>query len=489
MGGARHNPVRSERWSVNRGLFTQATVRAVRASTSVFRLARAPALSGTLSSARYCALSFASVVTLSAACTHGALAQTSGGIPPGIEQAGESPTRPVERIDTLAAIAALQRGRSGSKTRSLSDADAMRTREHQQDMTDATLPSLPADLNEQVIAIPVPGADGEALETTIFKPNGNGPFPVVVFNHGKERGDPRMQSRSRPLPFAREFVRRGYVVVAPNRRGFAQSGGTYAETGCNVADNGLMEAQDVATTVAFMTTQPYVDANHIVVAGASHGGLTTMAYGENPQPGVRGLLNFAGGLRQEACATWQKDLTHAFATYGDKVRLPSLWFYGDNDSFWSPELVSRMFSAFVQGGAHADLVDFGTYKDNAHRLVGDRDGVAIWWPHTQQFLVQIGMPTAVRYRIDDTPLPAPTGYATIDAINAVPFVNENGREGYETFLKQFPSRAFALSDSGAWSWAEGGDDPVSVALDNCQKHSHDPCHLYAVNNAVVWAGR
>jgi dienelactone hydrolase len=351
------------------------------------------------------------------------------------------------------------------------------------------LPPLPSNLNEQVVSIPIPGTNGEALETTIFKPDGNGPFPLIVFNHGKERGDPRLQSRSRPLPFAREFVRRGYVVVAPNRRGFAQSSGTYVEHGCDVADNGLVQAQDVATTIDFMTRQPYVDGSRIVVAGASHGGLTTIAYGQKPQPGVRGLLNFAGGLRQDACPAWKENLTHAFATYGDKVRLPSLWFYGENDSFWSPGLVAQMYGAYVHGGAHAQLVDFGVYKDNAHRIVGDRDGVAVWWPHAQQFLAQIGMPTAVRYRVDDTPMPRPTGYATIDAVNAVPFVNESGREGYEAFLKQYPSRAFAVSDSGAWSWAEGGDDPVSVALDNCQKHSGHPCHLYAVNSTVVWAGR
>jgi hypothetical protein len=27
---------------------------------------------------------------------------------------------------------------------------------------------------------------------------------------------------------------------------------------------------------------------------------------------------------------------------------------------------------------------------------------------------------------------------------------------------------------------------MSVAVANCQKQSADPCHLYAVNDAVVW---
>ncbi len=90
---------------------------------------------------------------------------------------------------------------------------------------DTYLPA--ASLNEQIIRVPVDAAGTITLETTIYKPDGPGPFPMIVFNHGKMPGDPRTQARSDPLPFAREFVRRGYVVVAPNRQGFAQSGGTY----------------------------------------------------------------------------------------------------------------------------------------------------------------------------------------------------------------------------------------------------------------------
>jgi len=128
---------------------------------------------------------------------------------------------------------------------------------------DVYLPS--ARLNEQIIRVPV-DADGDVtLQTTIYKPDGPGPFPMIVFNHGKIPGDPRMQERSDPLPFAREFVRRGYVVVAPNRQGFGQSGGVYQQDGCDVERNGMSQAGDVAATIDYMSKQPYVDATHIVV--------------------------------------------------------------------------------------------------------------------------------------------------------------------------------------------------------------------------------
>ena len=345
-------------------------------------------------------------------------------------------------------------------------------------------------MSEEIIRIPV-DADGKiTLETTVYKPEGPGPFPMVVFNHGKIHGDPRTQTRSDPMSFAREFVRRGYVVVAPNRQGFADSGGTYVQDGCDVTRNGLSQAADVSTTIDYMSKQSYVDAQHIVVAGTSHGGLATIAYGTDAAPGVRALINFSGGLRQDACTDWQGNLTSAFGAYGEKTHVPSLWLYGDNDSIWPSSLVSRMYAAYTEhspaSGVSAKMIDFGSYKNDAHRLVGDRDGVQVWWPSVETFLARVGMPTGVQYRVSEPAQPKATHFASIDAVDSVPFVDEAGRAGYRNFLHHYPSRAFAVSDSGAWSWAEGGDDPMSVAVANCQKQSSDPCRLYAVNDNVVW---
>jgi dienelactone hydrolase len=354
------------------------------------------------------------------------------------------------------------------------------------DSLDAGLPAVSNGLNEAVIEIPETDI---ALETTVFKPDGAGPFPMIVFNHGKLPGDSHAQPRNRPVALAREFVRHGYVVVVPNRRGFAGSGGEYAGHGCDVEANGFAQAQDVAATVAYMSEQSYIDKTRIVVAGTSHGGLTTIAYGARDAvaaPGVRGLINFSGGLRQDECTGWQKNLVSAFGDYGQNVRLPSLWLYGDNDSVWQGDLSVQMYTAFTSHGARANMVDFGTYKNDAHRLVGDRDGVQIWWPRVKAFLAQIGMPTAVQYQVSEPDMPKATNFADLDSVQAVPYVDETGRAGYRNFLSQYSSRAFAVSDSGAWSWAEGGDDPMAVAIASCQKQSADPCRLYAVNNRVVW---
>lgn len=354
------------------------------------------------------------------------------------------------------------------------------------DYNEPGLPQITADMNEQIIRIPADRDGSVMLETTVFKPNGPGPFPLVVFNHGKNPGDLHDQPRSRPVAFAREFVRRGYAVVAPNREGFAGSGGTYVQEGCDVERNGMAQARDVSATVDYMAKQPYVDANRIVVAGTSHGGLVSLAYGTVAAKGVKGIINFSGGLRQDLCDGWQKNLVSAFDTYGEKTQVPSLWMYGDNDSVWSPALVERLREAYVSHGASTLFVDYGSYKDDAHRLIVDRDGVPIWWPSVNAFLSELHMPTTVLYAVACPHMPSASGYASIDAVDAVPYLDAAGREGYRHFLNQHPSRAFAVSAEGAWSWAEGGDDPMALALENCRKQGTGACRLYAVDNHVVW---
>ena len=119
-------------------------------------------------------------------------------------------------------------------------------------------------------------------------------------------------------------------------------------------------------------------------------------------------------------------------------------------------------------------------------MVGSRDGVNIWLPEVERFLKSVGMPSEVMVAIADTPRPAATNFAAIDNVAAVPFVTDKGRDGYRDYLAKSAPRAFAISGSGAWSWAEEGDDPASRAVAACQKNSKVPCQLYSVDNDIVW---
>jgi dienelactone hydrolase len=353
----------------------------------------------------------------------------------------------------------------------------------------ATAVATPSSgLNEQVLMIPAGfGANRVELETTVFKPEGAGPFPLLIMNHGKDLGDPKLQRRDRFIAMSREFVKRGYAVMVPMRKGFARSTGEYSDFGCNMDGNGQMQADDVENALTWARSQAWVDRDHVIIAGQSYGGLATIAAGTRNLPGVRGLLNFAGGLRSDGGeCQWRNSLVEAFADYGAHSRVPSLWFYGANDSYFNPEMAQRMYSAYTAAGGSAALVAYGPFKNDSHGMAGSRDGVKVWWPQTEKFLRSVGMPVDTAYAlVDDAPIPK-SNYAALDNIEAIPFMHDKGRQAYRNYLTKESPKAFAVSSTGAWSWAEDGDDPVERVLTACQSNSHQPCRLYAVDNTVVW---
>ncbi len=348
-------------------------------------------------------------------------------------------------------------------------------------------------IGETVLSVPKKGSIFTIdLETTVFRPEGQGPFPMVVINHGKALGDPRFQSRYRPTLAARWFMQRGYIVVVPMRQGFSKSSGSYIGGGCNVESNGRAQAEDVKAVLDYFTAQPFVDKNNVLVMGQSHGGWTTLALGTFSYPGVKGLINFAGGLRQESCSAWESVLASAAGSYGKETSLSSLWFYGDNDSFFSTPTWKSMFEQYTRAGGKARVVSFGIFGSDSHALFGSRNGQSIWQPEVSAFLQQVGLPVDAKAAFDKYRLPAPmvvpprTEFAALDDVLKIPFIKETGRNGYQNFLGKTSPRAFAIAPNSAWGWAEGGDDPLSRALQNCNLRGNGQCKLYAVDTDIVW---
>lgn len=254
--------------------------------------------------------------------------------------------------------------------------------------------SLPdAALNESVLMIAKKGLVTSELETTLYKPDGDGPFPIAVINHGKAAGDPRFQGRYRPSVAARYFLQRGYAVVVPMRQGFSKSGGSYIGGGCNVESNGRVQADDVKAALDFVTAQVWADKTRIVVVGQSHGGWTTLAFGAQNYPGVKALVNFAGGLRQESCIAWENNLAKGAAAFAQDTQLKSLWFYGDNDSFFNTATYRAMHENYTAAGGRAKLVAFGVFGTDAHSLFGSRAGAPVWQPEVTQLLADVGLPS------------------------------------------------------------------------------------------------
>ena len=352
-------------------------------------------------------------------------------------------------------------------------------------------PDLNRALREEVVRVPSTGKlFNIELETTLYRPPGEGPFPIVVINHGKMAGDTRFQARYRPTRAARFFLVRGHAVVVPMRAGFSKSSGAYVGGGCNVESNGLAQAEDVKTVLDWLAGQAWADTRQVLLVGQSHGGWTTLAAGTLDLPGVKGLVNFAGGLRQSDCSGWEGALARAAGNYGKDTRRPSLWFYGENDSFFPERLWKAMAEAYAGAGAPVEVVNVGPFGSDSHSFFGARAAEPVWQPKVQAFMGAVGLPVAERYpelaSVGLMPVPAATGFAALDDVDKVPHLRPTGREGYKMFLTKSMPRAFVLSANGVWAWADMGDDPLARALANCQRLSASPCQPYAVDDQVVW---
>lgn len=150
------------------------------------------------------------------------------------------------------------------------------------------LEAIAYTLNEQILMIPLgTSRTSPQLETTIFKPPGLGPFPLVVINHGKASGNPRFDPRARFVVASREFLKRGYLVAIPMRPGFSNSTGTDISPGCNAESYGFLQGQAVSDVLTQLSKRPDVDPTRILVIGQSTGGLTTIAFSTTTSGGQR----------------------------------------------------------------------------------------------------------------------------------------------------------------------------------------------------------
>lgn len=369
------------------------------------------------------------------------------------------------------------------------------------------MPPIGWDLNERVERVPIgaglfgTGLFGTELETTVYRPPGEGPFPLVVINHGKTTGNNRLDVRVRYVPAAREFLRMGYAVAIPMRPGFARSTGAYIDYGCDIEGGGRHQAEAVEKFVAAFSRRHYVDPGHVFLVGESQGGLAVMALASRTIPGVKGVANFAGGLRYETSGMdycdWRTALVEAFSAYGADAQIPSLWFYGDNDVFWGRDLPRAMLRAYREGAGaagagladKAEWVAYGAYAGgDAHSLFSEWDGVPVWIGPLRGFMRRVGLPTELKYDILSHPRPAPTGFAAVTEVDKVPYLPSFKRAAYEKYLAAARPRAFAVADNGYYGWASGGADPLAAAVINCGRAAQKTCTLYSVDDAVVWTG-
>lgn len=192
--------------------------------------------------------------------------------------------------------------------------------------------------------------DGKPREIPawLYKPAGDGPFPVVVSIHGGPEGQARPYFSS---TYQMWLNRLGVAVMVPNVRGSAGYGKTYLGL-----DNGFKRedsVRDIGALLDWISANPELDEDRIAVYGGSYGGYMVLAsavhFSDKLKAAVDivGISNFVTFL--ENTQDYRRDLRRA--EYGDerdpemrahlqkisplnsvsKIEIPMLIAQGEND--------------------------------------------------------------------------------------------------------------------------------------------------------------
>jgi len=257
---------------------------------------------------------------------------------------------------------------------------------------------LPALLPEAAAAQPqanpreVTFSSGKiVLHGFIYKPEGKGPFPALLWNHGSER-------RPGWLPdLAPIFLSKGYILFIPHRRGHGRSPGEYvmdqlaragANGGLHARDKKLVELmeehlEDQVAALTYLKSLPEVDSQRIAIAGCSFGGIQTILMAERGL-GLRAAIDFAG-----AAQTWKEapDLRDRLIKAVRQAQMPVLFMQAENDYDLAP---SRTLSAEMEKANKPHAIQifprFGKTAQDAHEFCVH--GGEIWAPRVFSYLAE-----------------------------------------------------------------------------------------------------
>jgi dienelactone hydrolase len=366
----------------------------------------------------------------------------------------------------------------------------------------APVERIAVDLREEIQRLEVRAKDlfgkeeSRNIALTVFRPPGDGPFPLAVISHGRSVADQRArQGRQRFEIVARYLVDKGFAVIVPTRIGYGDTHGSGFDPeeggGCQQLrpePMSIAASDQVIAAVEHARTLPYVDASRWIALGQSVGGLTTVALAWRNPPGLAAAINFSGGAggnpatqANEPCAPQR--IEQLWRSKAGESKLPMLWIYWQHDRYWGPEYPKRWAKAWADGGGKLDFHHLPPWNDDAK---GDGHGgisanLDAWVPLVEAHLARAGFT-----RSGLVARPAPSGFARIDETDKLPLNAERKTTFWAPFTAAPKPRAFAIGPGGVAGWASG-DWALGRALGNCQWRSGQRCKLYAVDDDVVWA--
>jgi dienelactone hydrolase len=220
------------------------------------------------------------------------------------------------------------------------------------------------------------------LHGFVFRPEGAGPFPAILYNHGSE---PRPGSKPE---LGRLFSDSGYVFFVPHRRGQGRS----AADGRGVLALGALALNDVQledqlAALSYLKGLAYVDPGRIAVAGCSFGGIQTILAVEanaDKNLGLRVAVDFAG-----AAQTWGSSsaLRQRLVDAVRKATVPVMFVQAGNDYDLTPSYVlAKELEKLGKPYKLSIYPPYGSTVQDGHGGFCSRGGAVVWGPEVLSFL-------------------------------------------------------------------------------------------------------
>lgn len=225
--------------------------------------------------------------------------------------------------------------------------------------------------------------DGESIPVFLFRPEGEGPFPVVVMVHGGPESQWRPWFHTSFAPFTQHLLARGYAVAAPNVRGSTGYGKRFEHL--DDVRLRLDSVRDLASLHGWLDAQPEIDGSRAVLYGRSYGGYMVLA-GLTLQPelwaagiemvGISSLVTFLENTSDYRRAAREREYgslahDHDFLveaspmTHIDAIRAPLFIQHGANDPRVPLGESEHIHRVLTDKGQRCELV---VYSDEGHTI-------------------------------------------------------------------------------------------------------------------------